>query len=159
MSIPRLQRKDEPKYFEVPPIEVASFIGRKALLEEVHATLRENADWQKSLVLYGLGGAGKTAKTTNQAGGIWRSFGLTLLLQQQRTRVSFHCHGKFSRKIATEAQKSESAGESIEHIKSLLRDRTTPWLIVFDNLDSPDSFRQRQLNCIDTSLLKRTERS
>ncbi|KAL8877354.1 MAG: hypothetical protein Q9198_004615 [Flavoplaca austrocitrina] len=145
MKTKELQLKN---YYLVPGDHVKHFVGREAQLEEIASCLADQSSQQpRVVVLHALGGQGKSQIVLEYCQR-WRSHYRGVFWVNASSRaLAIESYHRISRALSGQIQAHGENGEQvIETVKAELEDWHEPWLLIFDNYDTPDDFRDiRQL--------------
>ncbi|EHK95976.1 putative Vegetative incompatibility protein HET-E-1 [Glarea lozoyensis 74030] len=142
-----IQREDFSVVFSLSNVsDVEHFVGREAELQEIHKALSGDGS-RRTVVLYGLGGIGKTqlsvAYTKRQKDSYSAIFWLNIK-DESSLKQSFAI---MARQISQEyplalrlsgRDTNESLDEVVDAVKAWLsRPNNSRWLMIFDNYDNP----------------------
>ncbi|KAL9626427.1 MAG: hypothetical protein Q9204_007314 [Flavoplaca sp. TL-2023a] len=137
MKTKELQLKN---YYLVPGDHVKHFVGREAQLEEIAKCLA--GQQPRVLVLHALGGQGKS-QTVLEYYRRWRSHYRGVFWVNASSRaLAIESYHRISRALSGQIQAHGENGEQvIETVRAELEGWHEPWLLIFDNYDTPDDYR------------------
>jgi tetratricopeptide (TPR) repeat protein len=127
-------------HYHVPPLKVLQFIGRAEALETIAASLRPGSEGgRKIAVLLGMGGAGKTQIALEYCKQAWRDRDYQHIFWVDAT--SLESIRSSYKTIATEfapgSDKAQGVSSAVDFVKDIIGSLPTPWLMIYDNFDSP----------------------
>ncbi|KAI9782854.1 MAG: hypothetical protein M1816_001674 [Peltula sp. TS41687] len=134
-------------FYEVPPIHVSHFIGREALLKEIDSVFKMSPNHPlrpSILVLQDLGGQGKTQIALESCrravdartfrGIIWIDAASKMTAERGFQNIAAKLNKLIRRDL-------EDIDAEIKFVKEILQGWDEPWMLVFDNYDRLDEFR------------------
>jgi tetratricopeptide (TPR) repeat protein len=130
-------------YNEVPHRRVPEFIGREQLLTEIELSFgREAEKGPLVVVLHGMGGQGKTQLALEYCRRAYESKQFTAIFWCDATsEIAISRSFEFiAETIKGPDMAFSDTTHRIAYVKASLSEWPHPWLIVFDNYDSPLSF-------------------
>ncbi|KAL9039971.1 MAG: hypothetical protein Q9180_002204 [Flavoplaca navasiana] len=139
-------RTEEPqlkKHYIVPLDRVKHFVGREAQLEEIAKCLTDPSSQQpRVLLLHALGGQGKSQMVLKYCQR-WRTdYRGVFWVNASSRSLAIESYHRISRALTGLAQAHGENGEQvIETVKAELEDWHEPWLLIFDNYDTPNDYR------------------
>ncbi|KAI1084628.1 hypothetical protein F5B20DRAFT_591667 [Whalleya microplaca] len=123
-----------------PYEENQSFVGREDILSEIHNQLQTSTitkPGQKSFVLTGLGGMGKTQIAIKYAYRYRQLYPVTLLAHSDGQAKLSESFALFARELGLgDALNPIQAKQAVKDFLKTLR---SPWLMIFDNADGDDN--------------------
>ena len=126
----------------IPQKRVSHFVTRHMLLADITARLF-NADFMNTVVLIGMGGAGKTelalevCRQTEED----NRFGAIFLFDASSPRCVMQCYKMIAQKILKYQQHNLDTGDNLcPEVQDALQHWDRQWLMVFDNYDNPKAF-------------------
>jgi hypothetical protein len=128
-------------FFEVPAQRVSHFVNRPKILQRIGEAIEGSGVNPAVLVLTGVGGQGKTQlalEFCRKAAGDYKAIFWIDASSEVSTVRSFE---KIVAKICEAGQEFADSPAKIAFVKETLRTWPEPWLLVFDNYDSPQAFR------------------
>ena len=131
-------------HFMVPRKRVKNFIGRESLLENIRSRFSSNETGSPlNQVLYALGGQGKSQialEYCRRWRGIYR--GVFWIDANSATTVA-QSYGTIAAELmgGPQTEATDSAAQ-IDMVKSHLELWSEAWLLIFDNYDEPEKFRE-----------------
>ncbi|KAL8977024.1 MAG: hypothetical protein Q9205_007094, partial [Flavoplaca limonia] len=135
----RIEGPQLKKHYLVPWDRVKHFVGREAQLEEIAECLAGASP--QVLVLHALGGQGKS-QTVLKYCQRWRMHYRGVFWVNASSRsLAIESYHRISRALSGQTQAHSENGEQvIETVKAELEDWREPWLLIFDNYDTPGEF-------------------
>jgi hypothetical protein len=136
----------EGTYYEIPSLQVSQYVERVELLKNIEshfANTTRNAPRPKIVVLLGMGGQGKTqlaleycrvAKTSERYQAIF-------WIDASSPNTTSRGFETVAAKISSPRRVFDDIESKIAFVKETLGRWEKPWLMVFDNYDQPDKFK------------------
>ncbi|KAF2671127.1 hypothetical protein BT63DRAFT_412193 [Microthyrium microscopicum] len=133
------------KLFRIPYKKVSHFVGREALLNELSASMDEPATGHTApvIVLQGMGGQGKTQTALEYCHRAWRRERYKAVMWLNATSES-----SLVKSLANLAELFKEPGQILidnearaQFVKRVLESWSESFLLVFDNYDEPEQFR------------------
>jgi len=136
----------ENAYYDIPSLQVSHFVARVELLKEIEASFANttgNTRRPKTVVLRGMGGQGKSqlaleycrvAKTSGR-------FQAIFWIDASSPHTVFRGFEMVAAKISGAGRVFEDIESKIAFVRETLVQRESPWLMVFDNYDQPNEFK------------------
>ncbi|KAH0541722.1 hypothetical protein FGG08_003814 [Glutinoglossum americanum] len=146
-SIPAV---DPPRtYYKYPALRVNHFIARENPLREIEATYHHSKDLVDPtvVVLFGIGGSGKTqlaleyCRRTEAS----RRFTSIFWVDASDIKTTAQSFLTIAGIISDEGLELADADASIRFVTDIISTWHNPWLIVFDNFDSPNAFKGKNM--------------
>jgi tetratricopeptide (TPR) repeat protein len=130
------------KSYGFPATKVSNFIGRAALLSEVQSQLTAISDQRRVFVLSGMGGLGKTqfALELCEKPQIRSAFPTMFWVNANSDITTAEAFESFAHQVAQRGTTFADTQARVDFAKSTLEDFTHPFLVIFDNYDSPSKF-------------------
>jgi hypothetical protein len=128
-------------FFEVPAQRVSHFVNRPRILQRIGEAIEKSQINPAVVVLTGVGGQGKTQlalEFSRQAASEYKAIFWIDASSEVSTVRSFE---KIVAKISAAGQEFADSPAKVAFVKETLRTWPERWLLVFDNYDSPHTFR------------------
>ncbi|TAQ88907.1 hypothetical protein B7494_g2749 [Chlorociboria aeruginascens] len=128
------------EHYQVPSLKVLQFWGRVETLQTVATCLRPCVcESPKIAVLFGMGGAGKTQIALEYCKQSWKSREFRHIFWVDATSLESiqHSYKKIASCLAGGPEIAQGLKSTVEFVKDAVGRLSTPWLIVYDNFDSP----------------------
>ena len=165
----RIKEQQLKKHYLVPGDRVNHFVGRAAQLEEIASCLADPSSQQpRVLVLHALGGQGKSQIVLEYCQRWQTHYRGVFWVNASSRSLAIESYHRISRALSGPTQAPGENGEQvIETVKAELEDWHEPWLLIFDNYDTPDDYRdirrffpqgKRFQNCLLLYVSKRPRR-
>ncbi|GMG15799.1 unnamed protein product [Aspergillus oryzae var. brunneus] len=126
--------------FHIPLTLNDRFYIREGLLDQISGTLNPKAgrSGPRALVLYGIGGAGKTQTALQYAYRAREQYDAVLWISADSTVKMAQDYMAVARRLGVlpETQETQDAFGAMAKMKSWLADTTCSWLLIFDNADN-----------------------
>ena len=135
-----------PRQINVPQKRVSYFISRQVLLDEIKDRLL-NYPSSRTVVLYGMGGSGKTQLALEICQQAEKSLGfIAVIWIDASSPVSVsQSYGAIAEQISGKHWDNMNSAATISFVQDTLRDWEQPWLVVLDNYDNPDAFPDQSI--------------
>jgi tetratricopeptide (TPR) repeat protein len=129
--------------YGLPSTKVAKFIGRESLVQEVQACLIEPSDHRKVIVVYGMGGVGKTqlALEICERSQIRNSFSPIFWINASSDVTTAEAFENFAQELSQQENQFPDGQARISFVKATLDTLDEPYLLIFDNYDNPSKFK------------------
>ncbi|KAL8893330.1 MAG: hypothetical protein Q9192_005376 [Flavoplaca navasiana] len=139
----KIKEQQLKKHYLVPGDRVKHFVGRAAQLEEIASCLADPSSQQpRVLVLHALGGQGKSQIVLEYCQRWQTHYRGVFWVNASSRSLAIESYHRISRALSSPTQAHGENGEQvIETVKAELEDWREPWLLIFDNYDTPDDYR------------------
>ena len=127
-------------YFDVPSSRLAHFVGRSEVFLQIQRAIDSSLVHPPVIVLIGAGGQGKTQVALEFCHRKASTFKGIFWIDSSSEVSATRSYEKILKSLKPETS-SEESRDAKATVKSLLRSWKEPWLLVFDNFDSPNSFQ------------------
>lgn len=128
-------------YFEVPRIAVGRSFGRRMLVQELHDLLQGD-DRPSVVVLQALGGQGKTQLALEYRQQWRKAFRGIFWVDASSESTAQQAFESIALKLRHPAKPVlDDISTKIQFVLNTIQSWKERWLIVYDNYDEPDSFR------------------
>jgi Cdc6-like AAA superfamily ATPase len=129
-------------YFHVPGYQVQNFVGRETQLRAILSHFSAESDRQpRILILYGLGGLGKTQIALEYCRRSREAYrGVFWINASSETKATQSFEGIMANLCLGSPSDPDDADANISRVKSVLESWDERWLLVIDNFDEPEAF-------------------
>ena len=133
-------------YYEVPSLRVSQFVERPELLKEIEtsfANTTESAPRPRKTVLLGMGGQGKTQLALEycRLSRISETYQAIFWIDASSSNTVSRAFEAIVAKICDPGRVFDDIESKVEFVKGTLGSWQMPWLMVFDNYDNIDEFK------------------
>jgi tetratricopeptide (TPR) repeat protein len=133
-------------YYEVPSLRVSRFVERPELLKEIENSFvntTESAPRPRRTVLLGMGGQGKTQLALEycRLSRISETYQAIFWVDASSSNTVSRAFEAIAAKISYPGRVFNDIESKVAFVKGTLEGWQMPWLMVFDNYDNVDEFR------------------
>ena len=127
-------------FFDVPSSRLPHFVGRSDVFSQIQDIVDSSTTYPVLIVLTGAGGQGKTQVALEFCHRNAATYSAIFWIDSSSETSATRSYENIL-KLMSEERLSDEAHDAKVEVKALLRNWQEPWLLIFDNFDSPNSFQ------------------
>jgi NB-ARC domain len=130
--------------YNIPPLQVPHFVARNALLDHIKQLFEKSTSFTLIVVLWGMGGAGKTQLALEYCNQIKESgkYQAIFWLDASSRNSLYSSMEVVAKQLMPEkVLDSDDPDSTVSFVRNVLSSWSDAWLMVIDNLDSPSELQ------------------
>jgi hypothetical protein len=139
-QLPHITSEAPKSYFDIPSSRLSHFVGRSEIFDRIQETINATSIHPPVVVLTGVGGQGKTQTVLEFCHRNENCYRGIFWINSISEASAVRSYERIIKNLGFEIPSGDGQ-DSKSTLKSILCSWKDPWLLVFDNYDSPDSFQ------------------